>query len=826
VIGAIQSGYKNMSPASPESASAASSPAISSAPAQIAPFVSGRLIAELHEILDATVLLMEADLGDIQLFDPVHRTMNIVAQFGFPPEFIEALGIVSIDAMTAGARSLRDRRRVVIRDVNIESGYEPYRAVAALAGYRAVQSTPLISRDGEFLGALLTHLRQPRDFSTREVRVLDLYSKQAVDAIMRARVEHDLATARQRLETALSASAIGIFDWDIVNGRVYGDANFARMFGIVLDRDGSIADTTFEPLIHPDDRVARSASVRKTLETGAPYEVEYRIVSRGQTRWVLSRGKTERDTSNRAVRFLGVLLDITSQRNAEREQQSTSMELHRLSRVHETILSSMRDFVTVVDREGRFLYANHHLLSVWEKTLDEIAGKTRLELGYEEEHHERHMREIAQILETRQPIRGEVAYTAANGEYGVYDYIFAPVLGPDGEVESIVSTSRNITQRKQAEEALQEADRQKNAFIAQLAHELRNPLAPIRNASHVFRISKSAEPDVLWAGDVIDRQIDHLTRLIDDLLDISRISRNKLELRRQRILLQDVVQGAIEISRPAIDQNGHSLTVAISPEPIYMLADMARLTQVLMNLLINAAKYTKNGGKIELGAGREGGNAIMRVKDNGIGIDPAVLPRVFEMFFQVDASMERSQGGLGIGLSLVRSVVELHGGSVEAHSDGSGKGSEFIVRIPAVGASPSPAMDAKKSELGGRSAVRRRVLVVDDNRDSAESLAIFLQLGGHEVRTAFDGIDALELAETFHPDVLLLDLGLPKLNGYEVCRRIREQEWAKRILIIAQTGWGQEDDKRRTREAGFDEHLVKPVDPTHVAKLVAEGRRS
>ncbi|MEO8005115.1 MAG: ATP-binding protein [Betaproteobacteria bacterium] len=812
-----------MSAALPEPVPPRSSAALSSAPAQIAPFVSDRLIAELHEILEATVLLMDGDLGNIQLFEPVHRTLHIVAQLGFPPEIMAALGTVSIDAESAGARSLRHRKRIVIRDVNVEPAYEPFRAIAALAGFRAVQSTPLISRDGEFLGTLQTHLHEPRDFSTREVRVLDLYSKQAVDAIMRARVEYDLAMARQRLETALSASEIGIFDWDIVHGRVYGDANFARLFGIVLDRDGSAAQSTFEPLIHPDDRDARSARVRNTLETGALYEAEYRILDHGKTRWVLSRGKTERDASGRAFRFFGVLLDITSQRHAEREQQSTSMELHRLSRVHETILSNMRDFVTVVDREGRFLYANHHLLSVWEKTLDEVVGKTRLELGYEEEHHERHMREIAQLLETRQPVRGEVAYTAANGEYGVYDYIFAPVLGPDGEVESIVSTSRDITVRKRAEEALREADRQKNAFIAQLAHELRNPLAPIRNASHVFRMSKSAEPDVLWAGDVIDRQIDHLTRLIDDLLDISRISRNKLELRRQRILLQDVVQGAIEISRPAIDQNGHGLTVSISPEPIYMLADMARLTQVLMNLLINAAKYTPSGGKIELDARREGNDAIMRVKDNGIGIEPAVLPRVFEMFFQVDASMERSQGGLGIGLSLVRSVVDLHGGSVEARSEGPGRGSEFIVRIPALRGSSSPVVDAKKIDSGGHTGVRRRVLVVDDNRDSAESLAIFLQLGGHEVRTAFDGIEALGLAESFHPDVALLDLGLPNLNGYEVCRRIREQEWGKRMLIIAQTGWGQEDDKRRTREAGFDEHLVKPVDPAQVARLVGEA---
>jgi PAS domain S-box-containing protein len=815
-----------MSAALPDSVPTRASPQASPAPATAAPFVSDRLIADLHEILEATVLLMEGDLGDIQLFDPVRNTLNIVAQLGFPPEFIEALGTVSIDAMTAGARSLRERRRVVIRDVTIEPGYEPYRAVAAFAGYRAVQSTPLISRDGEFLGALLTHLREPRDFSTREVRVLDLYSKQAVDAIVRARVEHDLATTRLRLDTALRASEIGIFDWDIPNGRVYGDSNFERMFGLTLDRDGATSVATFEPLIHPDDRKSRSARVKKTLDTGELYEAEYRIVANGRTRWVISRGKTEHDASGKASRFRGVILDITSQRHAEGERLSMSRELQSLSRVHETILSNMRDFVTVVDREGRFLYVNHHLLSVWEKTLDEVIGKTRLELGYDIEHHERHMREIARILETRQPVRGEVAYGSANGGYGVYDYIFAPVLGLDGEVESIVSTSRDITERKRAEEALQEADRQKNAFIAQLAHELRNPLAPIRNASRVFRMSQSAEPDVLWAGDVIDRQIDHLTRLIDDLLDISRISRNKLELRRQRILLHEVVEGAVEISRPVIDQNGHTLNLTVSPEPVYMLADMARLTQMLMNLLINAAKYTKSGGTIELSAGREGGDAVMRVKDNGIGIDPAVLPRLFEMFYQADSSMERSQGGLGIGLSLVKSVVELHGGSVEGHSAGPGQGAEFVVRIPALGASSLPESNPEKSDVGRRPGMRRRVLVVDDNRDSAESLAIFLQLGNHEVRTAFDGAEALELADSFRPDVLLLDLGMPKLNGYEVCRRIREQEWGQRMLIVAQTGWGQEDDKRRTREAGFDEHLVKPVDPTHVAKLVGEGRRS
>jgi len=783
--------------------------------------ISPDLVAALYEILDATILLMDGDLGNIQLYDPDRKTLEIVAQRGFPAAFVEILGTVTIDDETAGARSLRNRERVVIRDVNADAAYAPYRNLAALAGFRTVQSTPLIGRDGEFLGALLTHLHEPRDFLPYQVRVLDLYSRQAADAIARARMERDLATAHRRLESALSAGEIGIFDWDRSTDLVYGDANFQRLFGIRFDENGNSPRAAFEKMIHPDDRKARSLRVQHTIDTGEPYEAEYRIIDGDKIRWVISRGRIETDPLGSASHFMGVLLDITSRRQAEQQRQDVSNDLERLSRVHETILATMDDFATVVDRDGRFLYANPRLLTVWNRTIGEVIGKNRLEIGYEKEHHDKHVKEIAQILETRQPVRGETAFTGASGISGIYDYIFTPVLGPDGEVESIIGISRDITDRKRAEESLQEADRQKNTFLAQLAHELRNPLAPIRNAARIFRTKQSAEPDVLWASDVIDRQVDHLTRLIDDLLDVSRISRNKLELRRQRISLQDVVWGAVEIGRPVIDQNRHELTVKMSAEPVYLLADLARLTQVVMNLLINAAKYTEAGGHIELVAGVEGADAVMRVKDDGIGIDAATLPRVFDMFFQADPSLERSQGGLGIGLSLVRSVVELHGGTVTAHSAGKGKGSEFIVRVPALAVTVP--VQAQKSVTGGgdKTTTARRVLVVDDNRDAADSLAVFLQIGGHTVKTAYDGIEAVEAAESFRPDLILLDIGMPNLNGYETCRRIRDTAWGKNMTVIAQTGWGQEDDKRRTRDAGFDDHLVKPVDPLAVMKLVA-----
>jgi PAS domain S-box-containing protein len=793
---------------------------MTTAPESFPTVLSTTLTAALYEILDATILLMEGDLGNIQLYDPAAKTLEIVAQRGFPEGFRDVLGRMTIEDETAGARSLRTRSRVVIRDINADPGYAPYRKAAALAGFRAVQATPLLGRDGEFLGALLTHLREPRDFSTRELRVLDLYSRQAADAIVRARVEHDLSTARRRLDAALIAGEVGVFEWDIPSERVYGDPNYMRLFGL-SSKLGFAPPATFAERIHPDDQPERAARVQQTLETGAPYECEYRIVNGSSTRWVIARGKVERDASGKPVRFPGVVLDITTRRQAEQDRQNMADNFARLSRVHETILSTTDDFATVVDRNGRFLYANRRLLEVWGKSLDQVIGKTRLELGYERWHHELHMREIAQILQTKKQIRGEVPYTGPTGISGIFDYIFTPVLGPDGEVESIVGSSRNVTERKRTEETLREIDRQKNAFLAQLAHELRNPLAPIRNAVRVFRKTHDTDPDANWAAGVIDRQVDHLTRLIDDLLDVSRIGRNKLDLRLSRIELQEIVRGAIEICRPLIDQNRHDVMLRMAPEPIYLQGDLARLTQVMMNILTNAAKYMDPGGYIEICARREGTQAVLRVKDKGIGMDAVTLAHAFDMFYQADSSLERSQSGLGIGLSLVRSVVDLHEGTVEGHSAGPGQGSEFIVRLPAetVGVkSEDPPPVAADS---GNNGAPRRVLVVDDNRDAAESLALFLKMSGHVVQIAYDGMEALAVAEAFQPEIVLLDIGMPKLNGYEVCQRIRGRAWGKNILIVAQTGWGQEEDKLRTRDAGFDEHLVKPVDPMMLINLIA-----
>jgi PAS domain S-box-containing protein len=369
---------------------------------------------------------------------------------------------------------------------------------------------------------------------------------------------------------------------------------------------------------------------------------------------------------------------------------------------------------------------------------------------------------------------------------------------------------------------LLEADRRKDEFLATLAHELRNPLAPIRNALQTMRLAGNSGLIMEQARTMMERQLTQLVRLVDDLLDVSRITRGKVELRKEWIELAAVVQSAVETSRPLIEASGHELTVTLPPESIHLDADLTRLAQVFSNLLNNAAKFTEQGGHIWLTAERHGGEVVVKVRDTGLGIPVEMLPKIFEMFTQVDRSLERSQGGLGIGLTLVKRLVEMHGGSVEARSDGPGKGSEFTVRLPVAMASASHQPQLTKDEGENTAApAKRRILVVDDDKDSADSLSMMLSITGMETRTAYDGLEAVEAAAAFNPDMVVLDIGLPKLNGYEAARRIREQPWGKDMVLVAVTGWGQDEDRRRSQEAGFNAHMVKPVDPATLQQLLA-----
>ena len=379
---------------------------------------------------------------------------------------------------------------------------------------------------------------------------------------------------------------------------------------------------------------------------------------------------------------------------------------------------------------------------------------------------------------------------------------------------------QSVELQRQMQDALTESDRRKDEFLATLAHELRNPLAPVRNAIHILRARMPPTPELQWARDVIDRQVTQMTRLIDDLMDVSRITRGTFELRREHVLLDEVIRVAVETSRPIIDAAGHQLVVSLPPEAINLDADIIRLAQVFSNLLNNAAKYTGPGGRITVTAELDGNVVSVAVQDSGIGIPAAMLKEVFEPFTQLDNSLERTRGGLGIGLALARRLVEMHGGVIEAQSSGAGQGSRFVARLP-VSAQQNVVRPVAQEVRGPASVVGgRRILVADDNYDSATSLSILLNDAGYEVRTAGDGVQALETAAQFRPDVALLDIGMPKLNGYEVARQIRNQPWGRHVLMIALTGWGGADHRRQTAQAGFDHHLTKPVDPAALTRLL------
>ena len=475
----------------------------------------------------------------------------------------------------------------------------------------------------------------------------------------------------------------------------------------------------------------------------------------------------------------------------------------------------------ICDPNGLITYFNQHAVQLWGRSpklndpVDRFCGSFKLYAidGSPMSHDQCWM---ALALKNCLEYNGhEIIIERPDGQRRTTLAYANPISDEAGTLIGAVNVLVDISDRKRAEDALKEADRSKNEFLATLAHELRNPLAPIRAAVKILELKANVTPESQSALEVIDRQTRQMTRLIDDLLDIARITSNKLELRKERIELRDVLNAAVETSQPLIEQRGHELIVEAHAEPIYLDGDLVRLAQVISNLLNNAAKYTPRGGRIWLTTAKQESNAVVSVRDTGVGIAPEVLPRIFEMFTQAGRTMGGSPGGLGIGLTLVRRLVQMHGGAITVHSDGPGQGSEFILSLPmydrqvpaevkSVVPAPSETLIHKPGPV--------RILVVDDNRDSADSLGLLLELVGNEVRVVHDGQTAVDVANEFQPNVVLLDIGLPVLNGYDAARRIREQPWGKQAVMIAVTGWGEEVDRQRSKQAGFDYHLVKPVD--------------
>jgi PAS domain S-box-containing protein len=404
------------------------------------------------------------------------------------------------------------------------------------------------------------------------------------------------------------------------------------------------------------------------------------------------------------------------------------------------------------------------------------------------------------------------------------DFMYQPLRDAAGRVQGIFIHGHDVTEQHRAQQALRDADRQKDEFLATLAHELRNPLAPLRNASHLLSMPGLSEKSRLHTTQVIGRQVGHMSRLLDDLIDISRITQRRLLLKTELVDVGTLVESALEASRPLADAKQHTLAVRVQDRSALLLVDPVRITQVLCNLLNNACKYTDPGGRIELDVTADEDMLQFAITDNGIGIKASALQTLFLMFAQEKAALERSEGGLGIGLALVKGLVELHGGIVSASSEGVGHGSRFVVRIPSASASAQPDTPGAPQPQPTPTP-QRKVLLADDNRDASDLLAELVRRCGHIVHTAHDGKKATELALKHRPDVLVLDIGMPGLNGYEVAQRVRAQPWGAKPFIIAATGWGQEQDRRKASEAGFDLHLTKPFDPQILTDLLAQQER-
>ena len=490
------------------------------------------------------------------------------------------------------------------------------------------------------------------------------------------------------------------------------------------------------------------------------------------------------------------------------------------------LANSISQLAWICDKLGNVIWYNQRWLDYTGLSFEAMKGWDWSKVQHPD-HRERVVARVKLSAETGEPWEDTFPLRGKDGSYRWFLSRAVPIRDASGAIIRWFGTNTDVTELRDAQQTLLDSDRRKNEFLAMLAHELRNPLAPIRNSVQVLRLKGPADPDLQWAQEVVDRQVKQLTRLVDDLLDVSRISRGKIELVKQRVELQSIVHHAVAAAQSHIQNLDHELTVTLPPSPIYLHADPIRLSQVVGNLLNNACKFTDRGGHILLtvevasrAASAPGDYAVIRVRDSGIGIAADQRPRVFDMFVQVDTSLERSVSGLGLGLTLVKNLVEMHTGTVEVHSDGIGKGTEFVVCLPITAEAPdaSPPEPAN-GELRGTRA--RRILVVDDNRDSAESLVMLLKLLKHETHIAYDGLEAVKTAATCKPDVILLDIGLPKLNGYEACRQIREQPWGRGMIVVALTGWGQEEDRQRSKEAGFDGHLVKPVDLGALTGLLA-----
>jgi len=633
------------------------------------------------------------------------------------------------------------------------------------------------------------------------------------DITERKRTEDELRRSEQRQRFILDSMPDKIFTAK-PNGDVdYVNPQWIEFNGLPFEQ---ISGWGWKQIIHPDDVAENVRAWQHSIDSGEPFQFEHRFRrADGEYRWHVSRAVPMRGEAGRVLMWIGSNTDIHDIKQAEMVLQDSEIRFRRL-------FEAAKDGILILDdHTGKIIDANPFMSELLGYSHDDFLGKELWEIGL---FGDKSANEAA-VLELQE--KGYTRYEHLPLESNVGRRVEVEIVANayrEDHRSVIQCNIRDITERSRMErkmqeqtEALADLHRRKDEFLAMLSHELRNPLAAISNAGQLLRLEKSEDKLQQKTRTIIERQVGQLTRLVDDLLEVSRITTGRIHLIQERIALNGIVANAVETVRPLIGQRRHSLNVSLPPEPIWLYADAVRLEQVVVNLLTNAAKYTHEGGHIWLSVLQEGDEAVLRVRDSGVGIAPDLLPHIFDLFTQAERSLARSQGGLGIGLCLVQRLVELHGGRVEASST-LGQGSEFVVHLPVVTSALPTSPSTENTKPTGPSL---RVLVVDDNVDVAQSLTMLLEASGHHFRTAHDGPTALATALDYRPDVVLLDIGLPGMDGYEVAKKMRQQPDLKHVVLVAVSGYGHESDHRRSQEEGFDHHLVKPTDFGKLQQILA-----
>lgn len=645
------------------------------------------------------------------------------------------------------------------------------------------------------------------------------------DVSDRRRADNQLRRSERQLQFALAGADMIAFELDPDTAALSTTDNATTVLGLADAQSLSRLESAFA-ILHPADRPRVQQAVADAMEKREQLQLLFRIVRPvdGEVRWLEVLGQPARDELDDRVRIGGVAMDVT-------ERQQANDALRESERRFRSMADNAPEIIWITDERGRCTYLNRP----WQQATGASATDDLGTRWLERIHPDDRPALVAALAsppqgapaDDRPPIRLELRLRHADGTWRHMLHSATPRLNADGHMLGWIGSAIDLEDRKRMEDELRKlasdlslAHRQKDEFLATLAHELRNPLAPMRASVELIRrLQPDASETVVKAREVVERQLAQLVRLVDDLLDVSRITGGKLELRRERTTIDDIMQRALETSRPYIESGGHDVQVELPEPPVVLHGDVTRLCQVFGNLLNNAAKYSERAHTIRVTVAREDSMVVVRVRDEGIGLSTETLGNVFDLFMQVDHSLERSQGGLGVGLTLVKRLVELHGGTVEAQSAGLGRGSEFTVRLPADDvAEPAPA--STNDAAPPAPVVAKRILLADDNVDAALSMAILMRLDGHTVEVANDGAQAVALAESMRPDIVFLDIGMPQLNGYEACARIRAMPWSQHTRIIALTGWGQPEDRRLSEAAGFDRHLVKPVDPLVMAAII------